>query len=312
MKMINDVKVGDQVEMILKIQNLQYKKTPSNQEYASLVGYDCKEYIDVKVWKLSQNEKEILENGKICVFKGTIKDYQGKKQLNVDSIVEANEKEINLDEFYEKAPVSMEALQKEISAYIIKIKNPILRKIVLTAVMKYQFAYFEYPAAVSIHHNYISGLAYHVYSMLRLSGPYLENYPYINKDLVYAGIILHDIGKVKELSGSKSVSYTKEGNLLGHITIGQNILHEICVELNFEDTEEALMLEHIILSHHGKLEYGSPKEPQIPEAALIFLLDYADSRFACLKRYAEETEKGKYTDPVFAFDKRSFYMPNIE
>lgn len=312
MKMINDVKIGDQVEMLLKIQNLQFKKTPSNQEYASMVGYDCKEYIDVKMWKLSQDEKDILENGKIYIFKGVVKDYQGKKQLNVDTISEVNENEVAIDDFYERAPLSMESLQKEISSYIIKIKNPILKQIVLTVVKKYQFAYFEYPAAVSIHHNYISGLAYHVYSMLKLSGQYLENYSYLNRDLVYAGIILHDIGKVKELSGSKAVSYTKEGNLLGHITIGQNILHEICTELRFEGTEEALMLEHIILSHHGKLEYGSPKEPSIPEAALIFLLDYADSRFASLKRSVDEIEKGKYTDPVIAFDKRSFYVPNID
>ena len=114
--------------------------------------------------------------------------------------------------------------------------------------------------------------------MLILSESYLKLYSYLNSDLVYAGIILHDIGKVKELSGSRGPNYTKEGNLLGHIAIGLSMINSVCEELGYDNTDEALALQHIILSHHGKLEYGSPKEPTIPEAALIFLLDYADSR----------------------------------
>lgn len=312
LKTIKTVSIGEKVELILKFQSLQIKKTPSNQEYASVVGFDSKDLIDVKIWKLTPEKKSILTNGGIYYCTGMIKDYQNKPQFNVDDIRYTIKGEVNENDFFEYAPLSKEDLQSKISTYIQTINNEKIKKIVLTAIKKYVNEFFEYPAAMSIHHNYISGLAYHTYSMLTLSNPYLKMYPYLNRDLVYAGIILHDLGKVKELSGSKSTEYTKEGNLLGHISIGLIMLNEICKDLGYDNTEEALSLEHIILSHHGKLEFGSPKEPSIPEAALIFLLDYADSRFAALSKSVDGCDKGGYTDQVFAFDKRTFYIPDIE
>ncbi|MBQ6816963.1 MAG: HD domain-containing protein [Bacilli bacterium] len=312
MEMIKAVKIGDRVTMGLKFQSIQIKKTTANDDYASLIGYDSEDLIDVKIWSLPEDKRAILKNGEIYIATGTIKDYQGKKQFNVTDFKVATEDEVNRDAFYEYAPLSKKELQTKISGYINKIKNETLKKIVLTVIKKHVDDYFEYPAAVSIHHNFIHGLAYHVYSMLTLSDSYLGLYPYLNADLVYAGIILHDIGKVKELSGSKGVEYTKKGNLLGHITIGANMVNLVCEELGVADTDEAITLEHIILSHHGVYEYGSPKEPLMGEAALIYMLDYSDSRFASLEKYYKNTEKGEYTDPIFAFDKKSFYIPNID
>lgn len=309
---ISECNIGDKVVMALKFQNVQIKKTTTNADYASVVGFDSVELINVKIWNLPSEKKELLQNGKIYICEGTIKDYQGKKQLNINDFREAKENEIDSDKFFEYAPLSKNELQTKISGYINKIKNEKIKTIVLKTIKKYVNDYFEYPAAVTIHHNYISGLAYHTYSMLSLSESYLKLYNYLNSDLVYAGIILHDIGKVKELSGSRSTEYTKEGNLLGHITIGLSMVHSVCEELGYTSTDEALALEHIILSHHGKLEYGSPKEPTIPEAALVFLLDYADSRFASLDKFINECEEGEYTEPVFAFDRRAFYKPKID
>ena len=122
---------------------------------------------------------------------------------------------------------------------------------------------------------------------------------------------MHDIGKVKELSSSKGPEYTTLGNLEGHISIGANMLYSICEQMGVSDTEEAMALNHIILSHHGKNEYGSPVLPSIPEAALIFMLDYSDSRMAALKKACEGVNKGERTDAVFAFDRKSFYIPNV-
>lgn len=312
MEMIKNVKIGDRVSMGLKFQSIQIKKTTANDDYASLIGYDGEDLIDVKIWSLPEEKKSILKNGEIYIATGTIKDYQGKKQFNVSDFRFASDDELDKDSFYEYAPLSKKDLQTKISGYINKINNENLKKIVLTVIRKYVGEYFEYPAAVSIHHNFIHGLAYHVYSMLTLSDVYLSLYSYLNADLVYAGIILHDIGKVKELSGSKGVEYTKRGNLLGHITIGANMISMACSELGLQDTDEAICLEHIILSHHGLHEYGSPKEPLMGEAALIYMLDYSDSRFASLEKYYKNTLKGEYTDPIFAFDKKSFYIPNID
>lgn len=309
---IHECNIGDKVTMALKFQNLQIKKTTSNADYASIVGFDSIELINAKIWNLPQEKKDLLENGKIYICEGVIKDYQGKKQLNISDFREVLDGEVEYDDFFEYAPLNKNELQTKISGFINKIKNEKIKAIVLKTLKRYVNDYFEYPAAVTIHHNYISGLAYHTYSMLILSESYLKLYSYLNSDLVYAGIILHDIGKVKELSGSRGPNYTKEGNLLGHIAIGLSMINSVCEELGYSNTDEALALQHIILSHHGKLEYGSPKEPTIPEAALIFLLDYADSRLASLDKFISECQEGEYTEPVFAFEKRPFYKPKID
>ena len=311
MEKIKNVKIGDRPEMALKFQSIQFKKTTANEEYASLVGFDGEDLIEVKIWSLPDGKKEILKAGEIYIVSGVIKDYQGKKQFNVSDFRIALDSEVDKESFYEYAPLSKVELQSKISGYINKIKNPILNKIVITTLKKYVEDYFEYPAAVSIHHNFIHGLAYHVYSMLVLSDAYLKQYPYFNRDLVYAGIILHDIGKVQELSGSKGVEYTKKGNLLGHITIGANIVSGVCEGLGVANTEEATCLLHMIIAHHGELEFGSPKEPLMAEAALLYFLDFSDSRFASLEKYYRSTNKGEYTDQIFAFNKK-FYIPNID
>ena len=311
MEMIKNLKIGDRVQLILKFQSIQVKKTTANDDYASLIGFDSEDLIDIKIWSLPEEKKNILKNGEIYVVQGTIKDYQGKKQFNVTDFRIALDSEVDKDIFYEYAPLTKNELQTKISSYINRIKNDNLKKIVLTAIKKHLTEYFEYPAAVSIHHNFIHGLAYHVYSMLTLSDAYLNLYSYLNSDLVYAGIILHDIGKVKELSGSKGVEYTKQGNLLGHISIGANIVNSVCNDLGLADSDEALCLQHIILSHHGLNEYGSPKEPLMGEAALIYMLDYSDSRFASLEKQYKNTVKGEYTEPLIAFDRKSFYIPNL-
>lgn len=311
---ISECEIGKPVEMILKFTKIQYfpQNRQDSQEYASITGLDSdKRTIDVRIWKVTDEiKKRITENG-IYLCKGKIKLFNDKKQFMIDNdgITEAN---VNPDDYLIKCPLEINELQIEISRYIRKIQNDNLRNIVTKAIMKIQNEYFSYPAAVSIHHNYLGGIAYHVYSMLTLSEVYLKQYKYFNSDLVYAGIIIHDMGKVKELSGVDKTTYTAEGNLLGHITIGVNMLHDVCKELSLENTEEALALEHIILSHHGKQEYGSPIIPKIPEAALIFILDYSDSRFASLSEIMKQVKPGEYTEPVFAFDKRTFYIPDIK
>lgn len=311
---ISECEIGKPVEMILKFTKIQYfpQNRQDSQEYASITGLDSdKRTIDVRIWKVTDEiKKHITENG-IYLCKGKIKLFNDKKQFMIDNdgITEAS---VNPDDYLIKCPLEINELQIEISRYIRKIQNDNLRNIVTKAIMKIQNEYFSYPAAVSIHHNYLGGIAYHVYSMLTLSEVYLKQYKYFNSDLVYAGIIIHDMGKVKELSGVDKTTYTAEGNLLGHITIGVNMLHDVCKELSLENTEEALALEHIILSHHGKQEYGSPVIPKIPEAALIFILDYSDSRFASLSEIMKQVKPGEYTEPVFAFDKRTFYIPDIK
>lgn len=308
---VKNYQPADKATLILRITDCQIRKTASNAEYASMLGFDGDDLIDVKIWSLNDDIKAILKNGEIYELSGVMKDYQGKMQFNVKDARLVGEGEVNKGDYYESARLSADELRIQIENYVDKIENKIIKEIVTTILSRYDDKYYFHPAAVMIHHNYISGLAYHVYSMLCLSDAYIVQYPYLNADLVYGGIILHDIGKLVELSDAKSMEYTKKGQLLGHIPIASNILHHTACLLGVENTEELLALQHIILAHHGLLEYGSPKEPAIAEAALVFMLDLADSRLAALEKEMKVTEKGEFTGNVAAFDRKSFYRPLI-
>lgn len=312
--MIRDYSIGDKATLILRFSDVQLRKTTSNADYASLLGFDGKDLIDVKIWSLPVEKKELLKNGEVYEAIGTMKDYQGKMQFNVSDFRLIDDSEMDLSQFYEYAKMSVDDLQKNIISYTNKIKNQKIKEIVVKLLKEHYRDYFLHPAAVTMHHNYFSGLAYHVYSMLTLSDVYLKQYPFLNHDLVYAGIIIHDIGKVIELSGGKGSEYTKIGNLIGHISIGAGMVYKAACDLGYEDTDEAVSLMHIVLSHHGLNEYGSPKEPLIAEAVLIYLLDYSDSRMAALEKEYKDVEslKGGYTNNLPAFDRKMFYVPNID
>lgn len=314
MKKICDLVLSnnEEVELILRLSDVNIKKTSSGDDYASMIGFDGVDKIEAKIWSFTDELKDLLVSGEVYKVNARTKQYQSRTQLNIISIQKVNEDEYDLSIFYEKAKLSSEELAKNINQYFMKIDNKILKLIVSVILKRHFDDFFNYPAAVSMHHNYFSGLAYHTYSMLKLSEVYLELYPFINKDLVYSGIILHDLGKIIELSGPKGTEYTKRGKLIGHITLGVNEIYKVCVEHGIEETEEVVNLLHIILAHHGQLEYGSPKEPATPEAALIHFLDYNDSRLAALETEVNKTKKGEYTQPIAPFEKRNFYVPDIE
>lgn len=310
---IKDFSPKDKASLFLRLTDIQFKKTTANDDYGSMLGFDGSELIEVKFWKLKEEDKEQLINGEIYYLTGNMKDYQGKMQFNVNEYRKITEEDqINIEDFYERAKLSSEDLEKLIYSYIDKIDNEIINKVIRRIISLYANEFFNYPAAMTMHHNYYSGLAYHIYSMLQASDAYLNIYPFLNKSLVYGGIIIHDLGKIVELSGPKGTEYTKKGNLLGHIPIGFNMIFQIASSLGVSESEEILALQHILLSHHGLLEYGSPKEPLIPEAMLIYLLDYADSRLAALEKEVINTEKGSYTNQIMALDRKSFYIPDID
>lgn len=175
---------------------------------------------------------------------------------------------------------------------------------------KHQSAFLLYPAATKNHHEYVSGLAYHVVSMLDLAKAIADFYPSLDKDLLYAGVILHDLGKVIELSGPISTSYTVEGNLLGHISIMVNEIGEAAKELGISG-EEVVILQHMVLSHHGKPEWGSPKMPMVKEAEILHHIDNIDAKMNMLDRALERVKPGEFTERIFALDNRSFYKPSF-
>ena len=312
MKKFIEMKIGEDVEFYALVEAAQKRFTPNKSAYYSLTLSDGDSSIDARVWDVNLVEKNEAVPGSVFLFNAHINEYAGKAQFVISGIKAVTEEEIKTMKFYRSAPVSEEELRLNIKAYIHKIENKILKNLVVGLISKVSDDYFVYPAAMSMHHNYFSGLAYHVYSMLQLASRFIETYPGMNSDLLYAGVLLHDIGKTKELTGPKTPLYTEQGNLLGHIVIGLQMLANEAANQNVQDTEEYIALSHLLASHHGELEYGSPKEPGMMEAFALHFIDLADSKMAPISAEVLKTKKGTSSAPITSLNRRSIYVPNIE
>ena len=167
--------------------------------------------------------------------------------------------------------------------------------------------FYTYPAATRNHHNFVGGLAYHSISMARVGLDICRQYSFLDKGLLIAGILMHDVGKIDELSGPVLPEYTNEGNLLGHISIMNNRLDRVAEKLGVNDKECVLLLKHMILAHHGKMEFGSPVLPMIPEAEVLTLLDNLDARMYMMKQSLDTTQPGHFGPRVFALEGRMIY-----
>lgn len=194
---------------------------------------------------------------------------------------------MKLEHFLESAPLSEDDMMNDLMDYLLEIENAKLQRVTRLLLKKYQNEFMTFPAASSNHHNFVSGLLYHVLTMLKQAKALCDIYPSLNKSLLYSGIILHDLGKVKELSGPVATSYTVEGNLLGHISIMSDEVASIAREHNI-DGEEIMLLRHLILSHHGKYEYGSPKLPMVKEAEILNFIDNIDARMQMFDKHMKK------------------------
>ncbi len=312
MKKFSEMKIGDDVEFYALVEASQKRFTPNKSAYYSLTLSDGDSSIDARVWDVNLVEKNEVTPGSVFMFNAHINEYAGKAQFVISAIRQVSEEEVKTMKFYRSAPLSEEELRTNIKSYIHKIENKVLKNLVVGLISKVSEDYFVYPAAMSMHHNYFNGLAYHIYSMLQLASKFVETYPGMNSDLLYAGVLLHDIGKTKELTGPKTPLYTEQGNLLGHIVIGLQMLANEAAIQNVENTEEYIALSHLIASHHGELEYGSPKEPVIMEAFALHFIDLADSKMAPISAEVLKTKKGTSSAPIASLSRKSIYVPNIE
>ena len=308
---ITKLQVGEQVDQFLLIKEAKKGVTTVGKPFMSLILQDKSGDIEAKLWDTGEEQENLYRAETIVRVGGEIHDYRGKNQLRIKQIRPARAEEgIQINDLLPSASTPKEELYDELTQYFFEIKNPAIARITRHILKKYQQEVLVFPAATKNHHDYASGLLDHVVSMLRLGKAICELYPTLNRDLIFAGIILHDIGKVIELSGPVATAYTVEGNLLGHITIMVNEIGQAARELNI-DGEEVMVLQHIVLSHHGKEEWGSPKKPMIQEAEIIHYIDNIDAKMNMLNRALEKTPEGEFTERVFALDNRSFYKPKI-
>jgi 3'-5' exoribonuclease len=310
-KKVYEYEVGEKFITFFYVKSVTKGVASNQKSFLTITLQDQSGEIDAKIWDVTTELEEMYKEGAVVKVEGELHDYRGRLQLKLKQIRLATEKdEVNFDDFFARAPLSKEELFESITKYINNMENEKIRKLTDFLVSKHQKEYLEYPAATKNHHEFVSGLAYHVHCMLRLGESIANLYPSINKDVLYAGIILHDLGKVTELSGPVSTKYTVEGNLLGHISLMAIEIGNAAIELGIEG-EEITVLQHLVLSHHGKYEYGSPKLPLIKEAEILHYIDNIDAKMNMLDRALERVEPGDFTERVFALENRSFYKPKL-
>ncbi|MFC3899641.1 HD domain-containing protein [Aliicoccus persicus] len=314
MNTIANLKPGDSVNNFFLIKDSKQGVTTQGKPYMSMMLQDKSGEIDTKYWTVTKEDAPKLIAGVVIKVQGDVIDYRGKKQLKIlNCRVAESTDNVRASEFVENAPISEQELFDTVMDYVIQIDDVDLSRIVRHLVTKYKEEFLSFPAAKVNHHDFHSGLAYHVTCMLRQGEALVDIYPQVNRALLYSGIILHDIGKVKELSGSIGVQYTREGNLLGHIVIASEEVNDAATELGIDrNSESVLLLKHLILSHHGKLEYGSPKVPMILEAELLHFIDNIDARIMMFDKNLKNVAPGEFSDRVFPLESRQLYQPIVD
>ena len=277
---INDLKKGQTVESTFLVGEKILTKTKSGNPYLSLRLTDRTGEIDGRIWDNAVDFVSLFEPDDFIKVRAEVDEFQGTLQLRILKLRKCLEEEIRLDDFLPKTPRNIEEMLAELRNIASQINHPFLRKLLDAFfadedfLKKFKLA----PAAKAVHHVYIGGLLEHTLSVVQLILLIGPRYKGINQDLLITGGILHDIGKISELSFDRSFDYTDPGRLLGHIILTVQMIEEKIRRIPEFPEELSTLLEHIVLSHHGDYAFGSPKLPQTLEALLLHHVDDLDAK----------------------------------
>jgi len=290
----------------------QQRTTKQNKPYLSLTLGDKTGPIEGRVWELGDPRiAKDFERGDMVKVRGSVSRYDDRAQVKVDQLRKALEGEADKMDMLPATTCDVAALWTALQAVVASITNPDLKRLLEALVDDPALAqaYRQAPAARQLHHAWLGGLLEHVVSLLGLADRVASHYPMLNRDLLVTGVILHDIGKIRELSWDTGFDYTVEGVLLGHIQMGVDLVEKTIDGLpGFPDRLRTLVL-HMILAHHGKLEFGSPKLPMIPEALVLNFVDDLDAKMqAMASEFEKSAREGRAPDEltgkVWALDQR--------
>lgn len=307
---ISQMKKDELFEGFYLIKSAEVRKTRAGKDYIAMTFQDDSGEISGNLWDAQPYNIEEFVAGKVVFMRGRREVYNGSPQVNQISLRNVREGEPNNPaDFKEKPPVDVNDVREYLEQTLFKIENATWQRIVRGLYRKFNKEFYTYPAAKVNHHAFESGLAYHTATMVRLADAIGDIYPALDKSLLFAGIMLHDLAKVIELSGPDNTEYTVRGNLIGHIALINEEITKIITELNIDDSkEEVTVLRHVVLSHHGLLEYGSPVRPRIMEAEILHMIDNIDAEM--MMTALSRVSPGEMTAKIFAMDGRAFYKPN--
>jgi 3'-5' exoribonuclease len=265
------------------------RKTKTDKDYLDLTLMDKTGSINAKIWDNIENFNGIFEKGDAVAIKGQITSYNNELQLKIESIRRVNPDQdkaygFTFADLMPGTEKDIDELWLDIQNTIESLNNQYLKSLVYNIFSEYEEKIKTHPASMILHHAWRGGLLEHIHSMKNIAEGFCRNYSELDRDLVICGVLLHDIGKLIELEAGLATTYTDTGNFVGHIVLGRDILLKAISKIdNFPELLK-LKMEHILLSHQGKLEWQSPKEPMFLEALVVYYIDEIDTRINQMKR----------------------------
>jgi 3'-5' exoribonuclease len=286
---------GDSVEEVYLVTDKQLRANRNGNLYLQLELRDRTGSISARLWNAGEHLFRSFETGDFLQVKGKVQLFQGALQMIVSHIDRVAPEKVELADFLPHTEHDVSKLLERLRGFLLRLSNPHLRALVECFFMDEGFVhgFCQAPAGIRNHHAYLGGLLEHVVTLLDAGDRLAPLYPELDRDLLLTGIFLHDIGKVRELSYGRAFGYTNEGQLIGHLVIGVEMLNEKAArvpDLTGESfpSELLLRLKHMILSHHGTLEFGSPRLPMTPEAIALHHLDNFDAKVHSFTRDIRE------------------------
>ncbi|MDF2596875.1 MAG: metal dependent phosphohydrolase [Clostridia bacterium] len=292
MTLICDLKAQENIKGQYLCKFKQILKNKNGKDYCSIRLQDHSGMVDGKIWSLHSGIME-FDTDDIVEVEAEVLLYQDNLQLSITKLKKSEESEYDLKRFIPHTLKDVDVLENELFTFVEEIKHPHIKKL-LENIFYDESIYKEFlihSAAKSVHHAYLSGLLEHTVTVTKLGLNMAALYEGVNRDLVAAGCMLHDIGKLYELSNFPKNDYSDEGQLLGHIVMGAELVHDRASQIPDFPKEAELLLKHIILAHHGEYEYASPKRPKCLEAMIVHLADYTDSKMKMLEEMVQAAPK---------------------
>ncbi len=286
------------------------KVTASGKPFLSAVLADESGTIEAKVWDYSGpiGERDV---GKIIKVRGSVSDYRGALQVTVDKLrLAAEDDHVDVSRLVRVAPIDRAGAYADIARLVSTLEDADYRAVCEEMLRRHEDAFRTIPAAKSVHHSFLSGLLMHTYNMLRLADFLAAQYAdSVDRSLLLAGTLLHDFGKEREFTFSELglvTDYSTKGQLLGHLVMGAQETAEVAETLGIPE-EKSVLLQHLLLSHHGEPEFGAAVLPQCAEAELLSLIDQIDSRMEIYREVLAPLKSGEFSQRIFALDNRRIY-----
>lgn len=303
------------VEGFCLVKSLEVKKTAKGVPFLDLILTDSSGEIGAKLWDYKEDVHGGIKLNSLIKIRGTVSMFNDALQLRIDRVRPAIESDgVNMEDFVPSADYSGKDMYDYIVSTVNVFENTQLKKLILTVLERNKENLLYWPAAFKLHHAIRGGLLYHTLSILKLAKAVCDIYPSLERELLYAGVILHDVAKIQEFDVSETgvvSGYTVEGSLIGHLVKGAMNIEKVGEELGI-DKELLMLIEHMILSHHGEPEFGAAVRPMFLEAEILSQLDLLDARIYEISQAVSEVEPGDFTPRQWALDNRKLYNHGLK